>query len=56
VRHVGDLGNIDIQTSPYFLRIADHVAKLDGPYSVLGVSKSLDTSSSTLLTKRNRDR
>ncbi|KAE8158369.1 superoxide dismutase [Aspergillus tamarii] len=35
VRHVGDFGNIDVTSDPYFLRFTDHVAKLDGPYSVL---------------------
>lgn len=42
MRHVGDFGNIDVTSDPYFLRFTDHVAKLDGPYSVLDVSKSLD--------------
>ncbi|KAE8414270.1 superoxide dismutase [Aspergillus pseudocaelatus] len=35
VRHVGDFGNIDVTSDPYLLSLTDHVAKLDGPYSVM---------------------
>lgn len=48
VRHVGDFGNINVTGSPYLLHIKDNVAKLDGPYSILGVSISVAISSSVL--------
>jgi Cu-Zn family superoxide dismutase len=40
-RHIGDWGNIDVDQDPYMLNIRDHVAKLTGPYGIVGVSMSL---------------
>ncbi|KAA8642606.1 hypothetical protein EYZ11_011578 [Aspergillus tanneri] len=37
-RHVGDWGNFDAISDPYHLSITDHVAKLQGPLSILGRS------------------
>ncbi|KAJ6178617.1 hypothetical protein N7519_009078 [Penicillium mononematosum] len=37
-RHIGDWGNIDVDQDPYMLSFSDHVAKLTGPYGIVGRS------------------
>lgn len=47
-RHIGDWGNIDVDQDPYMLSFSDHVAKLTGPYGIVGVSMSLGILESVL--------
>ncbi|KAJ5472708.1 hypothetical protein N7530_006709, partial [Penicillium desertorum] len=37
-RHIGDWGNFNADQDPYHLEIVDRVAKLTGPYSIVGRS------------------
>ena len=47
-RHIGDWGNFNADQDPYHLEIVDRVAKLTGPYSIVGVSTSLGILESAL--------
>jgi Cu-Zn family superoxide dismutase len=47
-RHVGDWGNLDVSSNPYVLSFTDHVAKLHGDHSIVGVSMSLEALQSVI--------
>ena len=48
-RHIGDWGNFDVAGDPHLYTFTDHVAKLTGPYGIVGVSMSLGTLEPILL-------
>ncbi|KAJ5854319.1 hypothetical protein N7534_006862 [Penicillium rubens] len=37
-RHIGDWGNFDVAGDPHLYTFTDHVAKLTGPYGIVGRS------------------